>query len=123
VSFPVWARYRTAKGALKLHHILDVKSDMPVFMVMTEAKKHDIAAIRGLELPVSSDSILVFDRGYMDFEWFKLLDGKGIIFVTRAKKNLDYQVVEPHSLPVICPHYLYIHNLVLRFTLHFSLRS
>ena len=47
---------------MKLHHLVDVKSNMPVFMVMTDAKKHDITAIKALELPISSDSILVFDR-------------------------------------------------------------
>jgi hypothetical protein len=94
-----WAKYRTAKGAMKLHHLLDIKSDMPVFMVMSEGKRHDIAVARNLELPVSSDSILVFDRGYIDFEWFKTLAEKGIWFVTRSKKNLSYRVIGQHSLP------------------------
>ena len=94
-----WAEYRTAKGAMKLHHLLDVKSDIPVFMVMSEGKRHDISVIRSLDLPVSSDSILVFDRGYIDFKWFEMLDDKGVWFVTRSKKNLNYRVIGQHSLP------------------------
>lgn len=93
-----WAKYRTKKGAMKLHHLLDLRSDLPVFMVMREGKSHDIAVARKLSLPVSSDSIIVFDRGYVDFKWFWALNEKGIFFVTRAKKNLDYQVLGQHSL-------------------------
>ena len=98
--FP-WAKYRTKKGAIKLHYLLDLKRILPVFLLMTEGKKHDIVATRLAALQLSSDSIIVYDRAYIDFEWFYSLDRRGITFVTRAKKNLDYTVLGQHSLPSI----------------------
>ena len=68
-----WAHYQTRKGAIRLHCMLDLKTDLPVFMVMTDGKKHDITVARSSEFPLSSDSIIVFDRGYTDFKWFKSL--------------------------------------------------
>jgi hypothetical protein len=77
-----WAKYRTKKGGMKLHHLLDLNSDLPVFMVMTEARSHDVAVAKALELPISSDSIIVFDRGYLDFKWFWGFTEKKVKFVT-----------------------------------------
>jgi hypothetical protein len=95
--FP-WAKYRTKKGAIKLHHLLDLKSNLPAFMVIEEGKKHDVAVARALEFPISSDSIIVMDRGYIDFKWFWSFEQKDVFFVTRAKKNCRYRVLGQHSL-------------------------
>ena len=95
--FP-WATYRQKKGAMKIHQLLDLQKGLPVFTVMTQGKIHDVKVARNLDLPISSDSILVMDRGYIDFEWFKKLDNDGVFFVTRAKKNMDYQVIGQHSV-------------------------
>ncbi len=95
--FP-WAEYRQKKGAMKIHQLLDLQKGLPVFLVMTEGKIHDVKVARDLDLPISSDSILVMDRGYIDFEWFKKLDNDGVYFVTRARKNMDYRVIGQHSV-------------------------
>jgi hypothetical protein len=87
-----WAKYRTRKGAVKLHMLLDYDGCLPAFMDLTEGKTHEIQVARKLNLP--EDSILVFDMGYYDFAWWKHLDSKNIWFVTRAKGNLAYEVVE-----------------------------
>lgn len=97
LSLFTWAKYRTGKGAMKLHNLLDLRSDLPVFMVIGEGKKHDIAVARTLDLPISSDSIIVFDRGYVDFKWFWGFHQKGIFFLNRAKKNLKYRVLGQHK--------------------------
>ena len=58
--FP-WARFRTMKGAVKLHVGLDHDGLLPAFMNVTDGKTHDITAARAVRLP--KDSILVVDRG------------------------------------------------------------
>ena len=45
-----------------------------------------------LDFHLLSDSIVSFDRGYLDFKWLYSLDQRGVWFVTRAKKNLQYRV-------------------------------
>lgn len=82
--FP-WATYRKTKGAVKLHFGLDADGHLPVFMNMTEGKKHEIEWARSLNLP--SGSCVVFDRGFTDYSWYDALDKRKITFVTRLKSN------------------------------------
>jgi len=82
--FP-WAQYRKAKGAIKLHFGLDADGHLPVFMNMTEGKKHEIEWARSLTLP--SGSCVVFDRGFTDYRWYNALDKRKVTFVTRLKSN------------------------------------
>lgn len=44
-------------------------------------------------------TIVVFDRGYADYDWFAVLDVDGLCFVTRLKENADYGVVERRPVP------------------------
>lgn len=87
-----WAKFRTRKGAVKLHLLLDYEGFLPAFADLTHGKVADINAARKMNLP--SDSILVFDMGYYDFSWWNKLDSMNNWFVTRSKDNMDYQIVE-----------------------------
>jgi hypothetical protein len=85
-----WAKYRTTKGAVKLHTILDYDGCLPVFTQVTDGKTHEVNVIREVTFP--KGSVVVFDRGYIDFEWMNELDSSGVFFVTRAKSNMVYEV-------------------------------
>lgn len=87
-----WAKFRTRKGAVKLHLLLDYDGCLPAFVDLTHGKVHEIQVARKMNLP--SDSILVFDMGYYDFAWWNKLDSMNNWFVTRAKDNLDYEIAE-----------------------------
>ena len=89
--FP-WAKFRTTKGGIKLHALLDHDGYIPAFVKITEAKVPDIAIARTLRLPTFS--IVVADRAYVDFSWFKKLDDKKVFFVTRMKRGIQYKVTE-----------------------------
>ena len=80
-----WAKFRRAKGAIKLHVGLDIDGYLPEFMNMTDGKCHEINWSRTLKLP--SGSCVVFDRGFTDYNWYDLLTKNNITFVTRLKKN------------------------------------
>jgi hypothetical protein len=80
-----WARFRTAKGAMKLHTLLDHAGHIPAFGVITEGKRSDIAIARGLPLP--KGSIVALDRGYIDYRFLYRLTQDGVYFVTRQKVN------------------------------------
>lgn len=95
--FP-WATFRKRKGAFKLHCLLDHRGEIPSFLVLSEGRRHDAAVAKGLNLPISPDSILVVDRAYVDFEWLWGLTSQRVSFVTRAKKNMDYQVLGQHGV-------------------------
>ena len=89
--FP-WAKFRTTKGAVKLHVGLDHDGYLPAFVQITEGRVHEVNLARKLDLP--GGSIVVFDRGYTDYAWYNHLNSKGIYFVTRHKKNACYTVIK-----------------------------
>jgi hypothetical protein len=91
-----WAKFRTRKGAVKLHLLLDYEGCLPAFADLTHGKVHEIKVARKMRLPL--DSILVFDMGYYDFSWWYNLDSMNNWFVTRAKDNMDYEIVEDFDL-------------------------
>lgn len=82
--FP-WAKFRRAKGAIKLHMGLDADGYLPSFMDLTDGKFHEIRWAKTLALP--SGSCAVFDKGFTDYTWYQALTDKNILFVTRLKKN------------------------------------
>jgi hypothetical protein len=96
-----WAQFRRTKGAIKLHLLLDHDGYLPSFACVTEGKVHEIRVARQLRFPAGT--IVVFDRGYTDYDWFASLEEQGVFWVTRMKDNADYIVLEdrPLSAPTI----------------------
>jgi len=89
--FP-WADFRTTKGAIKLHVGLNHAGYLPEFVTITEGKDHDVTVGRTLNFP--KGSIVVVDKAYNDYAWYKQLTNKGIFFVTRLKSNAKYRVID-----------------------------
>jgi transposase len=92
-----WAQYRRTKGAVKLHLLLDHQGLLPSFALVTEGRVHESRVARSLRF--EPGTIVVFDRGYADYDWFAALDAQGVFFVTRLKDNADYGVVERRPVP------------------------
>ena len=89
--FP-WAKFRSTKGAIKLHVGLDHGGYLPTFVALTDGKSSDINGAEGLDLP--HGSIVACDRAYVDYSWFHELDSQGIFFVTRVKRGARYRTTE-----------------------------
>ena len=89
--FP-WARFRKAKGAVKLHTLLQADGLIPRFIVITDGKKHDAPVARQIDIPAGS--FLAFDKGYHDFTFYNQLTTNKICFVTRTKSNASYRVLK-----------------------------
>jgi len=89
--FP-WAKFRTSKGAVKLHVGLNHAGYLPEFVTLTEGRQHDVTVGRILQFP--KGSIVVMDKAYNDYSWYKQLTDNGIFFVTRLKTNAKYRVIE-----------------------------
>ena len=87
-----WAKFRTTKGAVKLHVKLNHSGYLPTFAVITTGKVHETQVAPSI--PLEKGDVAIFDKGYTDFAWFKSLDDKGVFFVTRLKKKAYYQVAE-----------------------------
>ena len=93
--FP-WANFRTAKAAVKLHTLLDIRGAIPSFIHISDGKLHDVNVLDMLML--EAGAFYVMDRAYLDFQRLYTVHQAGSFFVTRAKSNLDARRV--YSAPV-----------------------
>lgn len=93
-----WAQFRRTKGAIKLHLLLDHDGYLPSFAVVTTGKTSDIKVARRLRF--ERGTVVVIDRGYIDYEWFVQLTLQTVYFVTRLKDNASYEVVETRAVPM-----------------------
>ena len=89
--FP-WAKIKHKKGAIKMHFQFDYAGEIPVFMTVTKGDVNDVTeAKRNFE--ICRDSIYCFDRGYVDYDFFRSIEEKKAFFVTRLKERLPYKVI------------------------------
>jgi len=91
-----WAKFRTAKGGIKIHTSWDDARMIPDIVNITPAKVHDRY---GVQLVFPKNTILVEDRAYFDFDLMLQRVNAENIFVTRIKKNTNYQVLRELDLP------------------------
>jgi hypothetical protein len=94
--FP-WADFRRAKGGVKVHVLLDHADYMPRFVLITEARRHDLVAARALDL--AAGSVVAMDKAYNDFRLFARWTEAGVFFVTRLKDNAVFHVIEDRPRP------------------------
>jgi hypothetical protein len=99
-----WAPFRTAKAAIKLHTLLDLRGAIPTFIHISDGKLHDVNVLD--ILPVEAGAYYVMDRGYVDFERLYAMHQAGAFFVTRAKRNMDarrvYSAAVDRTTGLIC---------------------
>jgi hypothetical protein len=93
--FP-WADVAPKKAAFKLHLGLDHDGLIPAFAEVTEGLTSEMDTVDTFEFP--KGSVLVFDRGYSRYTWHNQLTAKGLFWVTRARKGMRYEVVQPHEV-------------------------
>jgi hypothetical protein len=93
--FP-WARFRRAKGAIKLHTLLNLRGNIPEFIHISDGKLHDVKVLDIL-VP-QPGAFYIMDRGYVDFSRLYSLEQAYARFVTRAKRRMKFQ--RRYSRPV-----------------------
>lgn len=93
LSLCPWAKFGKTKGGLKIHSLLSLDRQLPEIIVLAEEKIHELVIAKSIDWKRFSDSWLVFDRGYVDFSWWKAINDHRIHFVTRLKKNTNYFVL------------------------------
>jgi len=92
-----WAHFRRAKGATKIHLILDHEGYLPRFALITEGKVSDVKVAPLFQF--DPGTIVVDDRGYNDYGLFCRWTAQGFYFVTRMKDNALYEVIGEKEVP------------------------
>jgi hypothetical protein len=84
--FP-WAKFRKAKGAVKMHTLLDLRGSIPTFIHLTDGLCHDVNVLD--HIVIEPGAIYVMDKGYVDyFRFYSQIHQQRGFFVTRAKDNM-----------------------------------
>lgn len=92
-----WVEFHHGKGAFKMHTLMDLRGSITIFVLLTSGKVNDAKVMD--KIPVERGSFYLMDKGYVAFEKLhKYFHQKGAFFVTRAKDNMVYDVIE--SMPV-----------------------
>lgn len=84
-----WAKFRKAKGGIKLHTLYDITTQIPAFIHITAATVNDMNAMD--YIPYESDAYYIFDRGYVDYARLYKITLLSAYFVVRAKSNLKFR--------------------------------
>jgi hypothetical protein len=101
--FP-WARFREAKGAVRLHTLLDLRGNIPSFIHISDGKLHEVNVLD--LIPLEAGAFYIMDRGYTDFSRLHAVTQASAFFVIRAKSNLKCRRLYSHpvdkSTGVVC---------------------
>jgi hypothetical protein len=89
-----WAKHRRRKAATKLHLRLDLQSLLPRFAIVDLAPHHDNTRAPQVCAELKAGEIAIFDKAFLGFAHLWHLTQRGVFWVTRAKENLDYRVVQ-----------------------------
>lgn len=92
-----WAKYKTAKGAIKMHTLLDYDGNLPAYVNITNGKTADNKG--AYDIPLLKRSVIVADRFYNDFSLLNVWDTSGVFFVVRHKENIKYVTIKENELP------------------------
>ena len=84
-----WAKFRKNKGAVKMHTLLDLRGNIPVFIKITDGKIHDVNILD--EIIFETGAFYVMDKAYIDFERLFEIKEALAFFVVRAKSNFAYK--------------------------------
>ena len=100
-----WAKFHHRKGAAKAHTLLDHDGLIPSVVQVTAGSEHDAPVFErmldDLAWKLLPGSIVLMDRGYVSFDLFRKMSDMGLVFVTRLKKNMVYEVKEEYAVPKV----------------------
>ena len=86
--FP-WAKFRTTKGGIKVHALVNTATLIPEYIRIANAKMHDVNAMD--DLPLSQGAWYVMDRAYLDYRRLYRFHTAGTKFVTRVKRTNKFE--------------------------------
>jgi len=89
--FP-WAAHRADTANVKLSVGLNHGNMIPEFVSLSDGNENDM--VEGRKFCFPKGSIVAFDKGYVDYQWFGSLTQQGVSFVTRMRTKSVYKVLE-----------------------------
>lgn len=91
-----WVKYKTKKGAVKMHTLLDYDGHLPAYVNITDGKTADNKGV--YDIPLLKGSVIVADRFYNDFSLLNIWDSSEVYFVVRHKENIKFKTLKELEL-------------------------
>ena len=92
-----WADFERGLKGIKIHIVMESSLSIPEFQQLTIGNDQEITVARKILDKFPEDRILVFDRAYFAWDFFRDLCHRRIGFVIPAKKNVKFKVVSEIS--------------------------
>ena len=96
LSLCAWAKVHESKASINLSVGLNHSNTIPEFVALGDGIENDMVQGRAFKFPAGS--IIVFDKGYVDYQWFAQLTLQNVSFVTRLRPKTVYQVKSSRSV-------------------------
>jgi hypothetical protein len=107
-----WAPFRKTKAAIKLHTQLDIKTEIPTFVHLSDGLLHDVNLLDSIDF--EPGAFYIMDRGYIDFARLYRIHREGAYFVTRPQVNQDFRRLYSHKADkaagVLCDQTIRLNN-------------
>jgi len=87
-----WAPGKYSRGAVKIHTLLDLRGNIPSFVLITDGKYHDSNILDVLN-PIP-DAVYIMDKAYIDFKALYEMHKLGAFFISRSKSSMNYSILE-----------------------------
>jgi len=91
INLLTWAEGKYSRGAVKIHALLNLRGNIPEFILITDGKYHDSNTLDIL-VPIT-DAIYIMDKAYVDFDALFRINQADAFFVTRAKSSIKYEII------------------------------
>ena len=92
INLFTWAKGKYSRGAVKMHTLIDVRGSIPEFIFITDGKYNDSNTLDVINF--YANAIYLMDKAYVDLEALFRINNAGAFFVSRAKDNMRYEIVE-----------------------------
>ena len=79
------------KGGIKVHAVIHANEGVPCDVQFTSAATNDSFMLAPSHY--NHNEIVALDRAYINYAKFEYLTDKGVVYVTKMKKNLNYEVL------------------------------
>ena len=79
------------KGGIKVHTVIHANEGVPSDIKFTSAATNDSFMLKPADL--NSGDIMTMDRAYIDYEKLEEMTRRGVIYVTKMKKNLKFRIL------------------------------
>lgn len=92
-----WSKVQKNTGGIKLHTVLDILTNIPVYNIITDNNVRDQSLMN--VYPYESNAFYVFDKAYVKLISLSAINENGAYFIVRRKRKMNFEILEEFGCP------------------------